>query len=341
MSREARRLNIDLAGMHPQDMLPLAQEAEEAGFYSISVGDNVDDSYVALAGIASVTQRVKLVSNIATWTRTPVTTARACRSLASLSGGRYIFGLGSMPRAWNEGFHGIPGEAPLSRMREYVELVKLLWAATPDAPVEYEGRFYRVSGYRVHEPPPYPSLPIYIGASRGRMLKETGEWADGVLFNWNYTLPWIKDTALPALSEGATQAGRSLDDLELVVGRWVFIVNSPQEAEAARAAFRNGVASVYLNVDYHQELLITHGFGEEVAAARAALARGDFEGAVGSISDRMVDTFAIIGTADECLERAAEYTSLVNCFTVSTLGGEMSRPEAVSAVRQLIRTFGS
>ena len=340
MSSEARRLNIDLAGMHPRDMLPLAQEAEEAGFHSISVGDNVDDSYVALAAIASVTQRVKLVSNIATWTRTPVTTARACRRLASLSGGRYIFGLGSMPRAWNEGFHGIPGEAPVSRMREYVELVQLLWAATPDTPVEYEGRFYRVSGYRVHEPPPHPHLPIYIGASRGRMVRETGEWADGILFNWNYTPAWLKSTALPALSEGATRAGRSLNDLELVSGRWVFIVNSPAQAEEARAAFRKGVASVYLNVDYHQELLITHGFGEEVAAAKAALARGDSKGAANSISDRMVDTFAIIGTADECLERVAEYTSLVNCFTVSTLAGGMSRPEGMNAVRQLIRTFG-
>ena len=340
MSSEARRLNIDLAGMHPRDMLPLAQEAEEAGFHSISVGDNVDDSYVALAAIASVTQRVKLVSNIATWTRTPVTTARACRSLASLSGGRYIFGLGSMPRAWNEGFHGIPGEAPVSRMREYVELVQLLWAATPDTPVEYDGRFYRVSGYRVHEPPPHPHLPIYIGASRGRMVRETGEWADGILFNWNYTPAWLKSTALPALSEGATRAGRSLNDLELVSGRWVFIVNSPAQAEEARAAFRKGVASVYLNVDYHQELLITHGFGEEVAAAKAALARGDSKGAANSISDRMVDTFAIIGTADECLERVAEYTSLVNCFTVSTLAGGMSRPEGMNAVRQLIRTFG-
>ena len=341
MSSESRRLNIDLAGIHPRDMLSLAQEAEEAGFYSISVGDNASDSYVALAAIAAVTERVKLVSNIATWTRTPVTTARACRSLALLSGGRYIFGLGSMPRAWNEDFHGIPGEAPVSRMREYVQLVQLLWAATPDTPVEYEGRFYRVSGYRVYEPPPHPHLPIYIGASRGRMVRETGEWADGILFNWNYTLPWLKNTALPALSEGATRAGRSLDDLELMAGRWVFIVESPAQAEEARGSLRQGIASVYLNVDYHQELLITHGFGEEVAAAKTALAHGDFEGAANSITDRMVDTFAIIGTADECLERVAEYTSLVNSFTVSTLTGRMSRPEGINAVRKLIRTFGS
>jgi alkanesulfonate monooxygenase SsuD/methylene tetrahydromethanopterin reductase-like flavin-dependent oxidoreductase (luciferase family) len=126
-----------------------------------------------------------------------------------------------------------------------------------------------------------------------------------------------------------------------MAGRWVFIVESPAQAEEARGSLRQGIASVYLNVDYHQELLITHGFGEEVAAAKTALAHGDFEGAANSITDRMVDTFAIIGTADECLERVAEYTSLVNSFTVSTLTGRMSRPEGINAVRKLIRTFGS
>lgn len=335
-----RRMGIGLASIHPQDMLTLVQEAEEAGFYSVSVGDNVDDSFAVLAAMAAVTSRIKLISSIAAWTRTPVTTARACRSMDLLSDGRFIFGLGSMPRAWNENFHGIPGAAPLSRMREFVELLRILWAATPDTPVNYEGRFYKVSGYRVHEPPPRPNIPIFIGASRPRMVRETGRWADGILFNWNYTLPWLKETGKPALAEGAESAGRSVNDLEIFSGRRVFITDDPRQAEESRNAFRHNLAVTYLGVDYHQQLLRSFGFEEEVDAAAAALARSDFEGAAKAVSDRMVDTFTIIGPADECLERVSEYTSQVNCFTLSTPTEGMPRTERASAVRRLIQTFG-
>ena len=91
---------------------------------------------MSLSGVAAVTKRIVLVTNIATWTRTPVTMARALRSLSQVSEGRFVLGLGSMPRLWNENYHGIPGRAPLSRMREYVELLRKLWNAQPRFPGE-------------------------------------------------------------------------------------------------------------------------------------------------------------------------------------------------------------
>ena len=327
--------------MHPRDMVALAREAEEAGFYSISVGGGVHDIFAALGAIAAVTQRVRLVSSVATWVRTPVTTAKACRTLAQLSDGRFVFGLGSMPRRWNEDHHGIPGEAPLARMREFVELVRILWAATPDTPVHYEGRFYRVSGYRAQEPPPQPRLPIFIGASRPKMIQGTGEWADGILVNWNYTIPWLKEHGLPMLADGAGRSGRSLDDLEVVGMRHIFVTDGPGQAERARAAFRRNLAATYLGIDYHQELLTSHGFAGEVATAVSALARGDLEGAAAAVSDRMVETFAIIGTADECAEEVSRYTSLLSWFSLlSTPTDWWPQADRVGAVHRLIRTFG-
>jgi len=335
-----RRIGLGLATIHPQDMLTLVQEAEEAGFYSVSVGDNVDDSFAVLAGMSAVTSRIKLVSSIAAWTRTPVTTARACRSMDLLSDGRFIFGLGSMPRVWNENHHGISGEAMLSRMREYVELVRILWEATPDAPVNYEGRFYRVSGYRVHEPPPHPSIPIFIGASRLRMVRETGRRADGILFNLNYTIPWLKEQGIPALTEGAKLGGRSLDDIEMVGFRMIRVAETRDEAEHARGVFRRQLAEVYLGLDYHRQALEAYGFGEEVAAATRAQGAGDTEGVARAVSDRMVNTLAIIGTADECLEQVAENTALTDWVSLAPLTTGLPGSEAVSAARRVIHTFG-
>ena len=341
MSTELPKMGIHLVGIPPRDMLALAQEAEQAGFHFVATSDYSEDTFASLAAIAAVTQRITLVSNIATWTRTPVTMARVCRTLDLISDGRYILGLGSMPRVWNEDFHGIPGEEPLSRMREYVELVRMLWEATPDTPIDYEGRFYRVSGYRVPAPPPRPHLPIFIGATRRKMICETGMWADGILFNWNYTFPWLKEQAIPALAEGAKRSGRSLDDLETVVFRTVSVTDDPGEVARVRDGFRRHVSSVYLGLDYHQEMLTSLGFGEEVAAGTAALAAGDMEGAARAISDRIVDDFTIIGTADQCLNGVSEHTPYVGWFLLQPPFGGMYRSDSAKVVRRLIRTFGN
>ena len=53
-----------------------------------------------------------------------------------------------------------------------------------------------------------------IAASRTKMMRMAGEYADGAFFIWNHTIPWLKDVALPALAQGAQRSGRSLDDLE-------------------------------------------------------------------------------------------------------------------------------
>ena len=338
MAEKDQRFILLLNGLSIEDAVAVAQEAEKAGLDAVGVDDIYYDPFVLLTAIAAVTSRIQPVTHIASWTRTPVTMARICRALDIFSNGRLILGLGSMPQRWNEDFHGIPWEAPLQRMREYIELLSLLWEATPEAPVDYEGRFYRVSGFRVHEPPPRPHLPIFIGASRPAMMRMTGKWADGVLIIWNHTIPWLKDVALPNLAEGARRSGRSLEDLSLAVGKLVLVTDRPDQA---RDVVRRHIAGTYLAIDYHRELLTTHGFADEVAAGSAALAAGDREGAARALSDRLVDTFAIIGTPEECRERTAEYSSVVDWVALSNPRGGMPRSENPGAVRRLIQSFGS
>ena len=333
-------LGLNLAGLHPQDKVLLAREAEEAGFHYVTVGDNIDDAFVSLASIASTTTRIRLVSSVATWTRTPVTTARACRNLDLLSDGRFILGLGSMPRRWNEEFHGIPGRAALSRMREFVSLVRILWSASPAEPVSYLGRFYRVSGYRVALPPPQRPLSVFIGAARLRTIRETGAWAEGILFNGSYTIPWIEKRALPTLSEGAVEAGRSPGDLKLVAGRFVFLTEGPEQVEVAKAAFRRTWAAFPMRIDYHQQLMASIGFEREIARAVTCLAAGDEQGLLDAISDRMVDTYAIIGPAEECMRRVSEYAALFDWFTLMPATQGLPRPDRVAAIRRLVRQFG-
>lgn len=328
-------ITLDIRKMSKGDILSLAQEADEAGLHAIGVGDGAHDSFVMLSGYAAVTKRIRLVSSIATWTRTPVSMARACRTLDYLCPGRFSLGLGSMPPHFNEQFHGIPYKSPLKRMQEYIELVRLLWNATPSVPVDYDGEFYQVKGYRVNEPPPYENLPITVGATRSKMINLTGEIADGVILNIIHSLPWIRDVALPSLEDGAKRSGRSLEQLDKSVNFYTVVTDEP---EKARTAVRRSLA-FYLSMPYGQEWLISNGFAEDAEAISAARAIGDKKGVLDAISDQIVDAMAVIGTPNECRDRIVQYGTLLD-WVLLAVPPALPAEEEVDALRKIIKTFG-
>ena len=337
MANELPRVGITLGGRGvPLDtLLTLAREADEAGIYAIGVGEAVLDTFALLGAVATVTRRIRLVSSTATWTRTPLTTARAVRTVDGISGGRYSLGLGSMPPQFNEDLHGIPYKSPLKRMSEYMEVIRLLLEAQPGNPVDYEGSFYRVVGYRTAEPPSDHRVPILIGATRPRMTRMAGEKADGVIFNLVNSVQWLKRTALPALAEGAQAAGRSLQDLDKSTLLYTLVADDPEQAHTAIR--RTLGASMY--APYNVEWLQANGFTEEKEAVTAALAAGDRKGVYEAMSDRLVNAVAAIGTPEECRQRISEYGPLLDWVLLAVPGG-LSPEEHVGALSRLIHTFG-
>ncbi len=327
-------ITLDIRRVSKEDVLALAQEADEAGLHAIGVGDGAHDSFVMLSAYAAVTRRIRLVSSIATWTRTPVSMARACRTLDLLCPERFTLGLGSMPPHFNEQFHDIPSKAPLKRMIEYVELVNLLWEATPATPVDYEGQFYRVKGFRINEPPPHPHLPILFGATRPRMIRMAGEKTDGVILNILHSVPWIRDVAMPALAEGAERSGRSLEQLDKSVNFYAIVTDEPEQA---RAAMRRSLA-FYLSIPYGQEWLTSNGFDEDAAAISAARATGDRKSVADAVSDRVLDAMTVVGTPEQCRERIAQYSAFVD-WVLLAVPPSLPPEEEVSALRRLIKTF--
>lgn len=328
-------ITLDIRNVSGQDLLNLAKEADEAGLYGVAAGDATHDTISMLSAFAVATTRIKLISSVATWTRTPVTMARACRTLDVLSNGRYLLGMGSMPPHFNEQFHDIPYKAPIQRMREYIELIRLLWEATPSTPVEYEGDFYRVKNYRVAEPPPRPKLPILVGATRPRMIRMSGESADGVILNVIHSIPWLQEVAIPAISEGAKRSGRSLDGFHKGISLYAVATDDPDNA---RIAMRRTLA-FHLAVPYGIEWLEEHGFPEEGNAIATAVENGDRRGISEAVSDRLLDTLSVVGTPDECRERIAQYSSLVDWILLA-VPPALSPDQQIKTLKTLIKTFG-
>src|SRR5436305_6798651 len=144
MARELRLgLNIGYwGGGPPPGALDSIKEAEGLGFESIWTAEAYgSDALVPLAWWGAATERIKLGTAIVQISaRTPAATAMAAMTLDHLSNGRVILGLGVSGPQVVEGWYGQSFAKPLARTREYIGILREIWAR--DSPVTNEGAHY-------------------------------------------------------------------------------------------------------------------------------------------------------------------------------------------------------
>src|SRR2546426_48152 len=174
--------------------------------------------------------------------------------------------------------------------------------AGPDAFVVAATAALATRGFRLVSPPPAP-VPIYIGALMPPMLELAGEIADGVILNF------MPIEAVPRMlahvRAGAERAGRDPAALE-VVARFQTVVTD--EVPAARDAIRQ-MMGPYFATSVYNRFIAWSGFPEQALAIDAAWrAEGSARDAA-AVTDEMVDRLAIIGSAEHCRARLAEFVA--------------------------------
>src|SRR5499425_909991 len=178
------------------------------------------DAVTPLAFMAARTSRIRLGTGIIqAGTRTPALVAMTAMSLASMSNGRFVLGLGVSGPQVIEGWHGIRFDRPVQRMREIVEIVR---RAVTGEHLAYTGKIYELplpggEGKAIRSAArPQPGIPIYLATLSPKSLEMTGEIADG----------WLGTSFMPEhariffdpLEAGAVRAGRALAALDLQAG---------------------------------------------------------------------------------------------------------------------------
>src|SRR3954447_12840484 len=113
-------------GTSPLELIELAVEAERLGFDSAWAAEAWGtDAVSVLAWLAAKTSRIKVASAILQIPgRTPANCAMTAMTLDQLSGGRFLLGLGTSGPQVVEGWHGEAWGKPLTKTREYVEIVR-------------------------------------------------------------------------------------------------------------------------------------------------------------------------------------------------------------------------
>jgi F420-dependent oxidoreductase-like protein len=140
------QLALTASGMGATVSIDLEQirHAEKLGFHSVWTAEAWGaDAITPLAWIAAQTSKIKLGTAIMQMpARTPAMCAMQAMTVDQLSGGRMIVGLGPSGPQVVEGWHGVPYGKPLVRTREYIEVMRRIFART--GPLTYDGKEYQI-----------------------------------------------------------------------------------------------------------------------------------------------------------------------------------------------------
>lgn len=281
--------------------------AEEKGFEAVWQAESrlVRDAIVPMAAFAAHTSRIKVGSGVVNnWTRNVALTAATFLTLDDLAPDRIILGIGAWwdPLAKNV---GIERHKPLLAMREHITVVRDLLAMKN---VTFHGEFVHVDGIEldvVHGRREPRNVPIMIGATGPKMLKLTGEIADGVVLNYLVS-PSYNERAMEQLEAGAKLAGRSIDDID----RPQLVVCSVDHDRKRALDGARKLVTQYLGQQPH--IMKASGVSQELLdeihqVLTWPATEEDIERAMGLVPDDVVQMITASGTPEEVRAKVREY----------------------------------
>ena len=311
----ARALKLGLntgywAGGPPPGAAEIIADAERLGMDSIWTAEAYgSDCLTPLAWWGASTKRVKLGTAIVQMSaRQPAATAMAAMTMDHLSGGRFILGLGVSGPQVVEGWYGMPFAKPLERTREYIGILRDIWARR--GPVVSEGSHYplpRPDGTGLGKPlkasihPLREDIPIYLGAEGPKNVALCAELCDGwlaMLFS-----PTHQEIHRAALDEGFARPGARRTAEEFEVAATVPLIVS-EDVDRAVDALRPFYA-LYLGgmgakaVNFHANVAIRMGYEREVAEIQDLYLGGDKEGAAAKVPRKLIDELSLVGPPEK------------------------------------------
>jgi F420-dependent oxidoreductase-like protein len=293
---------------------PAAQEtvleAERLGFDSVWTAEAYgSDVLTPLAWWGAATSTIRLGTAIVQISaRTPAATAMAAMSLDHLSQGRFVLGLGVSGPQVVEGWYGQPFAKPLARTREYIAILRDIWAR--EGPVTADGPHYPVplrGGTGLGKPlkssihPLRADIPIFLAAEGPKNIALAGELCDG----WHalFYSPFSDDYYRESLAEGLARPGarRTAEEFEVTV-QVPLIVTDDVDAtlDAVRpfyALYFGGMGAKGAN--FHANVPIRMGYEAEIERVQDLYLSGKKDEAAAALPTRLLEQLTLIGPRDK------------------------------------------
>ena len=343
------KLGTGAVGFGPKAVIDIERikRAEELGYDSAWTAEAYgNDAVTTATWVLAQTTKLKVGTSIMQMpARQPAMAAMTAMTLDHLSGGRFILGLGPSGPQVVEGWYGVPYGKPLTRTREYIQIIRQVMAR--EAPLEFKGEHYTIpiSGPGttglgkplksiLHGD---PSIPIYTASISPNGLRCAAEVADGVF-------PMMMDPEnfdkvyLPFLEEGFAKAGggKSLADFAVVPGVTVIVSD---DVEKARMPIK-GHMSLYIggmgarDKNFYNDLAKRLGYEEAAKNIQDLFLDGKKMEAAAAVPDDLVDACHLVGPKERIRERLQAWKEAGKKGWVHTMNVGSPQLEALELVAE-------
>ena len=250
------------------------------------------ENFSMLSAVSGKTTTQKIGSSIINiYSRSPSTIAMGAMTVDSISKGRLILGLGTSSIPIVEDYHGAIFEKPVQRMKEYVEIIRLILSGKP---INYSGKIFNLKNFTSLIKPQRTNIPIYLAAINQKMVNLTWSIGDGVIF---YLRPMeeMKQTI------SKMQAKKNID----VACQIITCVSEDSDNAILRAkktlAFYISVGKIY------REFLENNGFKNETNNIFNEFKKSGFTSNHELVTNSMLDSLCISGTPEECKNKLQNF----------------------------------
>ncbi|MDH3312788.1 MAG: LLM class flavin-dependent oxidoreductase [Nitrosopumilus sp.] len=250
------------------------------------------ENFSILSAVSSRTNTQKIGSSIINiYSRSPATIAMGAATVDMLSNGRLVLGLGTSSLPIVEDFHGDKFEMPLQRMKEYVDIIRLVLSGKL---VNYKGQIFNLKNFTLLIKPKRASIPIYLAAVNQKMVELAWTTSNGVIF-------YLRPINEMKKTISKMQSKKKID----VTCQIITSVAEDSDDAIKRAkktlAFYVSVGKIY------RDFLAKNGFKNETESIYAEYKKSGFKSNHEFISDSMIQSLAIAGTPEECRKQIINF----------------------------------
>lgn len=323
---------FDKGGFDRREVIECVKTADACGYDSFWMPEAWErDALPLLTELALHTRQIHLATGIVNiFSRSPALLAMSAATLDDISGGRFRLGLGTSGERVVEDFHGSSFRKPLTRLKETIQIIRLLLAGQR---ADFDGECFQLRRFKLGFKPLRPDLPIYVAALTPKSLRQIGELADGWLpTHWPRT---HLQQGIAEIGAGCQAANRPPEAIEIAPFINTIVAD---DLSSARKTARLPLAYYVGGMgDFYRDSLSRLGFAEEASKIHTLWQSGRRKEAIHAVTDAMVDAVAICGGLEDCrsgLDEMPGYGATLSLVPLPAQGTTAEKCRVIEALAQ-------
>ncbi len=326
-------------------------ELERAGLDVVWIPEAYSYDAISQVGyLAAKTERVEIGTGIVNvYSRTPALMAMTAAGCDYVSEGRFILGIGASGPQVIEGFHGVPYDKPMQRIKEYIDICRMTWRREP---LVYDGKTVQVplppgQGTGLGKPlklinhPVRQDIPIWWASLMGLSVAATAEVADGWLPVF-FDPEKFHDVWGDQLKAGLAKRDPALGQLQISAGGMVAIGDEFDGDGRARVLdFARPNVALYVggmgarDQNFYNAIAQKYGYVEAAIEIQDLYLDGKKDEAAKAVPAELLERTNLVGSRGYVIERIAAYKEAgVTILSVNPVGGEPVK--TIETLRELI-----